>query len=112
TFAALATSKIRVLVNATADGVWSRITEIEAYTSASSTPDFSISASPASLALIQGASGTSTATITALNGFSSSVALAVTGCPAGATCSLPTPVTPNPTATSPLTVSTTTGTST
>jgi hypothetical protein len=32
TFAPLATTKIRVVVTAAADGVWSRITEVEAYT--------------------------------------------------------------------------------
>jgi len=71
-------------------------------------PDFSISNNPASLT--QGGSGTSAVTVTALSGFSGSVGLAVTGCPSGATCSLPTPVTP--TAASTLTVQTTTGTTT
>jgi hypothetical protein len=73
-------------------------------------PDFSMSANPASLTLTQGGSGTSTITATALNGFSGSAALTVTGCPSGATCSLPSPVTP--TASSTLTVSTTTSTAT
>src|SRR5205807_841017 len=59
----------------------------------------------------QGGSGTSTITVTALNGFSSSVGLSVTGCPSGATCSLQ-PTSVIPTATSALTVSTTTSTST
>jgi hypothetical protein len=31
TFAPVTTTKIRVLVTATADGVWSRIAEVEAY---------------------------------------------------------------------------------
>jgi hypothetical protein len=73
-------------------------------------PDFSLSRSPTSLTLTQGGSGTSTITATALNGFSGSVALAVTGCPSGATCTLPSPVTP--TASSTLSVSTTTSTAT
>jgi len=73
-------------------------------------PDFSVSRNPTSLALTQGGSGTSAITVTALNGFTGSVALAVTGCPSGATCSLPSPVTP--TANSTLTVSTTAGTTT
>src|SRR5207244_892889 len=46
-----------------------------------SVPDFSMSRSPRSLTLTQGGSGTSTITVTALNGFSNSVALTVTGCP-------------------------------
>jgi hypothetical protein len=57
-------------------------------------PDFSLSPNPASLTLTQGGSGTSTVTVTALNGFTGSVGLAITGCPPGATCTLATPVTP------------------
>jgi hypothetical protein len=112
TFAPLSTTKIRVYVTATGDNVWSRIAEVEAYTNVSATPDFSIDATPNSLILTQGGTGTSTATITAVNGFNSSVALAVTGCPSGATCSINTPITPNPSATSTLTVTTSSGTST
>src|SRR5437016_1855094 len=51
-------------------------------------PDFSMSRNPTSLTLTQGTSGNSAITVTAVNGFSSSVALTVTGCPSGATCSL------------------------
>jgi NedA-like, galactose-binding domain/F5/8 type C domain len=110
TFTALATSKIRVLVTETADGLWSRITEVEAYANLSTNPDFSISADQSSLTLEQGRTGTPTVTVTSLNGFSGNVDLAVTGCPSGATCTLPTPVTP--TATSTLTISTSASTST
>ncbi len=110
TFAALSTSKIRVLVTGTADGVWSRITEIEAYANTSTFPDFSISADPSSLTLLQGDSASSTVTVAALNGFTGNVGLAVTGCPTGATCSLPAFVTPSPTATPTLSVSTTSST--
>src|SRR5437773_7481544 len=70
-----------------------------------------MSRNPTSLTLTQGGSGTSTITVAALNGFSSSVGLSVTGCPSGATCSLQ-PTSVIPTATSTLTVSTTTSTST
>src|SRR6185295_1374121 len=111
TFTGISTSKIRVFINAAADG-YSRLTEVEAYTGGTALPDFSLSANPNSLTLAQGATGSSTTTVTALNGFSGSVGLGVTGCPSGATCTLPTPVSPNPTATSTLTVTTTTGTST
>jgi hypothetical protein len=70
-------------------------------------PDFAMSASPSSLTLMQGASGTSTVTVTSMNGFSSAVALTIGGCPAGATCSLaPSSVTP----TAASTLSVTTGT--
>ena len=71
-------------------------------------PDFSLSASPSSVTIVQGASGTSTVTVASLNGFNSAVSLSCTGLPAGATCGFsPTPVTPpaNGTATSVLTVS-------
>jgi hypothetical protein len=113
TFSALSTSKIRVMVTATADGVWSRITEIEAYANISTFPDFSISADPTSLTLLQGDSGTSSVTVTALNGFTGSVGLALTGCPTGATCTLlPGTVTPGPNATSMLSISTSSSTST
>jgi len=77
-------------------------------------PDFSLSRSPRSLTLTQGSSGTSTITVTALNGFTGNVALTITGCPSGATgatCSLSTSSV-TPTATSTLTVSTTASTST
>jgi len=52
------------------------------------TPDFTLSASPASLTINQGASGTSTITITRTGGFTSSVALSASaGLPAGVTAS-------------------------
>jgi endoglucanase len=49
------------------------------------TPDFTLSASPASLTINQGASGTSTITITRTGGFTSAVALSATGLPTGVT---------------------------
>jgi hypothetical protein len=74
----------------------------------STTPDFTIAASPSSLSIVQGASGTSTVTVTSVNGFASAVGLSCTGLPAGVTCSFnPGSVTPaaNGSATSTLTVS-------
>ena len=66
----------------------------------SPTPDFSVSANPTSLSLTQATQGTSTITVTSLNGFTSAVGLAVSGCPTNATCTLnTTPVTPTATAT-------------
>jgi hypothetical protein len=109
-FTPLPTTKIRVFITGTKDGVWSRIAEVEAYATVSSAPNFLISANPASLSLVQAATGTSDMTVTALNGFSGNVDLAVTGCPSGAICTLPTPV--SPTATSTLTVALSTATST
>jgi hypothetical protein len=58
-------------------------------------PDFSIMASPTSLAIQQGISGTSTITITSINGFNQPVQLTVSGAPSGVTATLsPQQVTP------------------
>jgi hypothetical protein len=63
-------------------------------TSASTSPDFSISAGPASQSVTQGGAAGYTATVTALNGFSGSVSLSAGGLPTGATASFnPTSVT-------------------
>src|SRR5262249_26000739 len=48
-------------------------------------PDFSIAVSPSSQAIAQGASGTYTVSTTPLNGSSQSIALSVSGLPAGVT---------------------------
>ena len=56
------------------------------------TPDFSLSASPTSLSIARGAKGTTTVTITPLNGFNGSVTLSASGLHSGATASF----TPNP----------------
>src|SRR5258706_741025 len=71
------------------------------------TPDFSIAASPSSLTITQGSNGTSTSTITSLNGFNSATTLSATGLPTGVTAAFSTnPVTPpaNGSATSTLTL--------
>ena len=76
-------------------------------------PDFSLSANPASVTLTQGNAGNSTITVSSVGGFSSSVALTVSGCPANATCTLsPASVTPpaNGSAASTLTIATTAST--
>jgi hypothetical protein len=51
-------------------------------------PDFTISASPASLTLTAGASGSSTVSVGVINGFSGVVALSVSGVPSGVTATL------------------------
>ena len=61
------------------------------------TSSFSLSASPTSLTVSRGSSGTSTISVTAVNGFSSSVGLScsISGSPTGAGCTLsPSSVTP------------------
>ena len=51
------------------------------------TADYSLSASPSSVSIAQGASGSSTVTIAKVNGFSGSVALTASGLPTGVTAS-------------------------
>ena len=51
------------------------------------TPDFSISASPTSVSVAQGANGTSTITTTVSGGFNSAISLSASGAPAGTTVS-------------------------
>jgi kumamolisin len=58
---------------------------INALAPTSTSPTFTISASPSSLAVAQGAAGSSTISTTALNGFSSSIALTASGQPTGVT---------------------------
>jgi hypothetical protein len=52
---------------------------------AATTPDYTLSASPSSLTVTQGSSGTSTITVNKLNGFTGSVTLSASGLPAGVT---------------------------
>ncbi len=59
------------------------------------TPDFSVSASPSSLSIVQGGNGTSTITVASVNGFNSAVSLSASGLPSGVTASFAPPaVTP------------------
>jgi uncharacterized membrane protein len=59
------------------------------------TPDFSIGASPSSLTVTQGGNGTSTITVTSLNGFNAATTLSASGLPSGVTATFSTnPVTP------------------
>jgi len=67
------------------DGLYTNMYTLMPGTAAS--PDFSLSASPTSLAVTQGASGSSTITITPSGGFSSAVSLSALGMPTGVTAS-------------------------
>jgi uncharacterized membrane protein len=100
----------------TAQFDWStRLASIKFAGCGSTTPDFSLSATPSSQTVIQGGNTSYTATVTSLNGFNSSVGLTVSGCPSNTTCSLnPTSVTPpaNGSVNSTLSVSTTSTTPT
>jgi Abnormal spindle-like microcephaly-assoc'd, ASPM-SPD-2-Hydin/Beta-propeller repeat len=67
-------------------------------TGTTSTPDFSVAVSPATLSFAAGSMGTSAVTVTGLNGFTTAVALTCTGAPAGSSCTLnPNSVTPTST---------------
>jgi len=72
----------------------------------SSQPSFTLSASPASLAFLQGASGSTTITVHPLNGFSGNLNLTASGLPSGVTASFGT----NPAMTSSLMTLSATGT--
>jgi len=67
-------------------------TTVSLTVNAAATPDFSLSASPSSVTITQGTSGTSTVTITPSNGFSGSVTFSASGLPTGVTASF----SPNP----------------
>ena len=59
------------------------------------TPDFSVAASPSSVAVTQGSSAPSTITVSSINGFNSAVSLGASGLPAGVSASFSSnPVTP------------------
>ena len=78
--------------------------------------DFTLSLAPSSITMPQGASSSSTITVSSVNGFSSPVLLTYTwlgSAPNSVTITLTSPVTPSPSvpATSTLTISTTTGSS-
>ncbi len=62
----------------------------------STTPGYTLSASPTSFTITQGGSGTSTISVTPQNGFRGSVSLSASGLPSGVTASF----SPNPTTTS------------
>jgi len=62
---------------------------------ASGTPDFTVSVSPASATVTAGASANFTVTVTSITGFNSAVSVACTGAPSASACTLtPTSVTP------------------
>ncbi len=69
-------------------------------------PDFTISATPPSQTITRGSRATYTASLTAVNGFSGTVSLSLTGCPSNTTCSF-NPSSLRPPGNSALTVSTT-----
>ena len=65
----------------------SHTTTVSLTVTQASNPDFTISASPSTLSLVQGSSGTSTVTTTVGGGFNSTVVLSASGMPSGVTAS-------------------------
>jgi hypothetical protein len=76
-----------------AGGGLTRTTSVALTVTAPAVPDFTLSASPATLSVARGASGTSAVSIARLNGFTSAVAFTATGLPSGVTAAF------NPTST-------------
>lgn len=68
-------------------GTTSHTTTISLTVNAPAQPNFSLSASPASLTVKQGTNGSSTITVTPTNGFTGSVTLSASGLPSGVTAS-------------------------
>jgi hypothetical protein len=94
-----------------APGPW--VMQTVAFKTASTAPDFSLSALPISQTVSAGSAASYTISVTALNGFNSAVSLTCSaGLPTGASCAfVPSPVTPGlAAATSALTISTTSAT--
>lgn len=91
--ASVATGSYPITITGTSGAITE--TAIMSLTVTGPPPGFTFSASPASLTVDSGASGTSTLSITSQNGFSSAVSFACSGLPVGVTCSFsPTTVTP------------------
>ncbi|HEY6249950.1 MAG TPA: glycoside hydrolase family 6 protein, partial [Candidatus Angelobacter sp.] len=86
TAASTATAGTATVTVTGSSGTLSHTTTI-ALTVASNQRNFSLSASPATLSVAQGATGSSTITVAPVNGFTGTVALAASGLPAGVTAS-------------------------
>ncbi|HLJ85413.1 MAG TPA: alkaline phosphatase family protein [Candidatus Angelobacter sp.] len=68
-------------------GALSHTTTVKLTVTQAAAPSFTLSASPATLTVVQGNSGTSTITVNPANGFNGSVSLAASGLPTGVTAS-------------------------
>src|SRR5262245_13815554 len=111
TASSTATTGTATVVVSGNSGTLSHTTTISLTVNVPAQPNFSLSASPASLTVKQGSSATSTITVSPVNGFSGSVALSASGLPAGVTPSInPSSATSSSTLT--LTASTTAATGT
>jgi len=85
TASALATTggPVTVTITGTSGALTPETTTISLTVTAA--PNFTLSASPNTLSIVQGSNGTSTITVTPTNGFSGSVTLAASGLPSGVT---------------------------
>ncbi|MFB0514877.1 MAG: DUF2460 domain-containing protein [Candidatus Bathyarchaeia archaeon] len=92
---ATATPDVYTLTVTGTSGALSHDVSISLTIAPAAVPDFSISADPTSLTIVQGESDTSTVTVTSLEGFNSAVDLTISGLPADVTASFdPSSVTP------------------
>jgi len=87
------TGTTNVTIRGTAAGATDQTATLALTVAAASSGNYSLSATPASLSVNQGANGTTTINVNRTGGFAGSVALAVTGAPTGVTATL------NPTST-------------
>jgi hypothetical protein len=89
TFTASSTATIgtsTVTINASGGGI-SHSTTVSLTVSSTATPDFAVSASPTSVSVAAGSSGTSTISTTVSGGFNSAISLSASGLPTGVTAS-------------------------
>jgi len=113
TAAAGATTGTATVTITGTSGSLTHTTTVSLTVNAAATPDFSLSASPTSVSVTQGGNGTSTISVTPVNGFNGSVSLSASGLPSGVTASFnPGSTTTNSTVTFTASSTATTGTST
>ena len=110
--ASAATGTSTVTITGTS-GSLSHTTTVSLTVSATATPDFSLSASPSSLTIVQGSNGSSTISVAPQNGFNGSVSFAASGLPSGVTATFnPSSATTSSSLTLTASTTATTGTST
>ncbi len=80
--AGAATGTVSVTISGTS-GSLTHTTSVSLTVNAAPVPDFSLSASPTSVTIVQGSSGPSTITVSPSNGFSGTVSLSASGLPSG-----------------------------
>src|SRR6266852_5909333 len=80
------TGTVNVTVTATGGGV-THTTTVALTVNPAATPDFTVSASPTSVSIVQGSSGNSTISTTVSGGFNSAISLSASGLPSGVTAS-------------------------